>query len=42
MEKDQSQNTTSEENLSVNSSEDDKIDGQENVKNSNEKNDKEI
>ena len=42
MEKDQSQNTTSDENLTVNSSENDRIDDQENIKNSNEKNDKEI
>ena len=42
MEKDQSQNTTIDENLTVNSSEDDRIDDQENIKNSNEKNEKEI
>ena len=42
MEKDQSQNTTNDENLTVNSSEDDRIDDQENIKNSNEKNEKEI
>ena len=41
MEKDQSQNTTNDENLTVNSSEDDRIDDQENIKNSNEKNEKE-
>ena len=41
MEKDQSQNTTIDENLTVNSSEDDRIDDQENIKNSNEKNEKE-
>ena len=42
MEKDQSQNTTIDENLTVNSSEDDRVDDQENIKNSNEKNEKEI
>ena len=42
MEKDQSQNTTIDENLTVNSSEDDRIDDQENIKNNNEKNEKEI
>ena len=42
MEKDQSQNTTIDENLTVNSSEDDRIDDQENIKKSNEKNEKEI
>ena len=42
MEKDQSQNTTSDENLTVNSSENDRIDDQENIKKSNEKNEKEI
>ena len=42
MEKDQSQSTTSDENLTVNSSENDRIDDQENIKKSNEKNEKEI